>query len=220
MPLSIENIETESANKIRDIRQIKSSYDKKKAYRALKRVFDFTISLLLTIVMMPVLVIVGFIVKLETPGPALFKQERVGRNGKVFVIYKFRTMRLDAPDSIAADQFADSNKYITKFGAFLRRTSIDELPQLINVLKGEMSLVGYRPLCLTEVKCNRLREETGVFLMRPGITGLAQVNGRDNVPYKEKVAIDTEYFSKCSFLIDTIILIKTIKIVLSGEGVK
>ena len=220
MPLSIENIETESANKIRDIRQIKSSYDKKKAYRALKRVFDFTISLLLTIVLMPVLVIVGFIVKLETPGPALFKQERVGRNGKVFVIYKFRTMRLDAPDSIAADQFADSNKYITKFGAFLRRTSIDELPQLINVLKGEMSLVGYRPLCLTEVKCNRLREETGVFLMRPGITGLAQVNGRDNVPYKEKVAIDTEYSMICGVLTDLKILIKTVKVVLYGEGVK
>ena len=220
MPLSIENIETESANKIRDIRQIKSSYDKKKAYRALKRVFDFTISLLLTIVLMPVLVIVGFIVKLETPGPALFKQERVGRNGKVFVIYKFRTMRLDAPDSIAADQFADSNKYITKFGAFLRRTSIDELPQLINVLKGEMSLVGYRPLCLTEVKCNRLREETGVFLMRPGITGLAKVNGRDNVPYKEKVAIDTEYSMICGVLTDLKILIKTVKVVLYGEGVK
>lgn len=220
MSVSVENV-LKNENEINEtITNLRNAYKKKKLYRFTKRCFDFLIALILMLILWPFLLLIAFLIVMDSPGPALFKQERIGRKGKVFVIYKFRTMRQDAPDSIAADQFIDSDKYITKLGAFLRRTSIDELPQLINVLKGEMSLVGYRPLCLTEVKCNRLRNQYGVFLMRPGITGLAQVSGRDNIPYKEKAAIDAEYVINCGIGMDFMCLVKTIKIVLTGEGIR
>ncbi|WP_259717424.1 sugar transferase [Weissella confusa] len=124
------------------------------------------------------MVIVAILIKLESSGPVLFKQERYGQNSKKFLIYKFRTMRTDAP-ILANQNFKDMKKYISPLGAFLRKTSLDELPQLFNVLRGEMSFIGPRPLAKTDMNVIKMRQVNGGDLVRPGITGLAQVNGRN-----------------------------------------
>ena len=121
---------------------------------------------------------------------------------------------------MATRDFVDSKSYITKFGAFIRRTSIDELPQLLNILNGSMSFVGYRPVCLTELELNRLRKELGVFSMKPGLTGLAQIRGRDNLTVQEKARIDAEYVDKCGFFFDLRCLFETVGVVLTGKGVR
>jgi len=164
--------------------------------------------------------LVGVLIHIDSPGPVIFRQKRMGRNGKVFTIYKFRTMYESAPDDKAANQFEDADMYITKLGGFLRRTSIDELPQLVNVLRGEMSLVGYRPVCISETELNELRARLGVFAVRPGITGLAQVSGRDNIGYQEKAMLDAQYVQTRSIKLDLWCILKTVSIVFSGEGVK
>ena len=166
------------------------------------------------------MLIVMAIIKIESPGPAIFKQQRMGKDGKAFTIYKLRSMRLNAPSEIATRDFVDSKSYITKFGAFIRRTSIDELPQLLNILNGSMSFVGYRPVCLTELELNRLRKELGVFSMKPGLTGLAQIRGRDNLTVQEKARIDAEYVDKCGFFFDLRCLFETVGVVLTGKGVR
>ena len=125
-----------------------------------------------------------------------------------------------APSEMATRDFSDSDKYITKSGAFLRRTSLDEILQLINIIKGDMSIVGYRPVCLTEVSLNEMRSKLGVFSLRPGITGLAQVMGRDNVPFEEKANLDRTYVERCSLKTDIWCCLQTVKIVINGEGVK
>lgn len=188
-------------------------------YLAVKRGFDLIVALLVGLALLLPMLIIALIIKLDSPGPALFKQERMGKDGKVFKIYKFRSMRLDAPSDTATRDFSNSEEYITKFGRFIRRTSLDELPQLINILNGTMSLVGYRPVCLTEVELNELRRQRGVFTMRPGLTGLAQVRGRDNVCARDKAEIDAEYVEKCCIKMDLWCLLKTVGVVFSGEGV-
>ena len=188
-------------------------------YFAIKRGFDILVSLMAGGILLLPMLLIALAIKLDSPGPALFKQERMGKDGKVFKIYKFRSMRLDAPSNTATRDFSNSEEYITKFGRFIRRTSLDELPQLINILNGTMSLVGYRPVCLTEVELNELRSQRGVFAMRPGLTGLAQVRGRDNVCARDKAEIDAEYVEKCSFKMDLWCLLKTVGVVFSGEGV-
>lgn len=138
---------------------------------------------------------------------------------RFFTIYKFRTMRLDAPHDLAARAFPYSDNYITSIGAFLRRTSLDELPQLWNILRGDMSFVGYRPVCLTEVDLNKLRKKSGVLAVRPGLTGYAQVQGRDNVKHRTKAELDAYYVRNMSVTMDLWCLVKTIAIVFNGEGV-
>lgn len=189
-------------------------------YLFIKRLFDVLISVVLGIAFLVPMVIISLAIRLESAGPAIFKQKRMGKNGKVFTIYKFRTMQLTAPPEKASVLLENSDEYITRFGSFLRRTSIDELPQLYNVIIGDMSLIGYRPVCLTETKLNSLRAQYGVFALRPGITGLAQVSGRDGISYKVKARLDAEYVEKCSLRMDMWCLLMTIKTVLSGEGVK
>ena len=188
-------------------------------YLALKRGMDILLAVFVGLLLLLPMLIIALIIKIDSPGPALFKQDRMGKGGKVFTIYKFRSMRMDAPSEMASREFVDSRAYITRFGAFIRRTSLDELPQLINVLNGTMSFVGYRPVCLTEVELNALRKEYGVFAIRPGLTGLAQVSGRDNVSARDKAQIDAEYLSKCGIKMDLRCLLKTITVVFSGEGV-
>lgn len=163
--------------------------------------------------------VIAVAVKVTSPGPVLFKQQRMGRNGRVFTILKFRTMRKDAPPELASREFLDSSDYITKTGAFLRRTSLDEVPQLLNILKGDMSFVGYRPVCLTEEKLNETRRTYGVFALRPGITGLAQVKGRDALQSSEKALLDKEYVERCSAKLDFWCCLKTVKTVITGKGV-
>ena len=190
-----------------------------RGYLALKRAVDIMIALSGLLFLAVPMLIVAVIIRIDSSGPAIFKQQRMGRNAQQFTIYKFRTMKMDAPSQMASREFTDSDQFITKFGKFLRRTSIDELPQLINILKGDMSLVGYRPVCLTEERLNTLRKQYGVFALRPGVTGLAQVSGRDNVYGEKKAQLDAQYVSQCSAKMDLMCIWKTIKTVLSGEGV-
>lgn len=189
------------------------------AYMAVKRAADLVISLCALAVLLLPMLLIALLIRMESPGPAIFTQKRMGKGGKPFVIYKFRTMRMDAPHEMAARDFVDSDAYITKVGAVLRRTSLDELPQLVNVLIGNMSLVGYRPVCLTETELNALRMDCGVFAMKPGITGLAQVSGRDELPMEEKVLLDARYVRECSAKLDLWCLLKTVGVVFTGKGV-
>ena len=193
---------------------------RKKSYLIVKRILDFICSLVAIIILFVPMLVIMLIIRIESPGPAIFKQQRMGKDGKAFTIYKLRSMRMDAPSDKATREFSDSSNYITKFGSFIRRTSIDELPQLINILNGSMSFVGYRPVCMTELTLNGLRKEKGVFSMKPGLTGLAQISGRDNLTYEKKASVDAEYIDKCSFSFDVWCIYKTVIVVLTGEGAR
>ena len=190
-----------------------------RGYLFVKRVLDVVLSLVAVVLLALPMIIIAVLIRLDSKGPAIFSQDRMGKDGKVFRIYKFRTMKVTAPTNMATRDIADIEKHITKLGGFLRRTSIDELPQLYNIIRGDMSIVGYRPVCLTEDKLNDLRNQYGVFALRPGITGLAQVHGRDNVNYQEKARMDAEYVSGCGLKLDTWCLLRTFKVILTGEGV-
>ena len=192
----------------------------KSAYQVVKRIFDIVVSVTGLLALGLPMLLIALLIRLDSYGPAIFKQERIGKNGKAFVMYKFRTMRLEAPDNVATNDLTNASAYITAFVRFLRNTSIDELPQLINVLRGEMSLVGFRPVCLTEKKLNQYRKDLGVFDVKPGMTGLAQVSGRDNVNAEEKASMDAEYAQKQSVWLDLWCLYKTLGTVVSQRGVK
>ena len=184
----------------------------------MKRAFDFTVSLLLIIILCPVFVLLSLIVLIDAGTPVIFRQYRVGKDNKLFYIYKFRTMRRNTRNAATAD-LKDADKYITKSGKFLRKTSLDELPQLVNVLLGDMSFVGPRPLIPEEKEIRELRKKYNVYSVRPGITGLAQVNGRDNLSIDEKALFDKEYIDKQSILLDIKILFKTVLVVLKRENI-
>lgn len=185
-----------------------------------KRTFDIVVSFVVGIILLGPMAVVSLMIKMDSEGPAIFKQERVGKYGKTFYIYKFRTMNINAPSAVASRKLIDSEEYITRIGHVLRKTSFDEVPQLLNIFKGDMSFVGYRPVVPTERELNRIRAEYGVLKIKPGLTGLAQVSGRDNLDYKEKAKIDSEYVHNMSFVLDLYCIIKTVKIVITGEGVK
>lgn len=184
----------------------------------MKRAFDFTVSLLLIIVLFPVFVLVSLIVLIDAGTPVIFRQYRVGKDNKLFYIYKFRTMRRNTRNAATAD-LTDSEKYITKSGKILRKTSLDELPQLFNVLIGDMSFVGPRPLIPEEKEIRELRKKYNVYSVRPGITGWAQINGRDKLSIEEKALFDKEYIDKQSTLFDIKILFKTVLVVLKRENI-
>ena len=191
-----------------------------KGYLVFKRCLDVVIAFTMLLVLWFPMLLIGAWVWLDSPGKALFKQERIGRNGKVFLMYKFRSMHVTAPSDMATRDFKDSEDYITRAGAILRRTSLDELPQLLNILKGDMSFVGYRPVCTTEEELNDKRARCGVLAARPGLTGLAQVCGRDDVDIDEKVVLDAKYVANCSLKMDIWCLFKTVAVVITGEGNK
>ena len=155
-----------------------------------KRALDAIISLLSMIVLLPVFLVIAIVVKTTSPGPILFKQKRVGRGGRFFMIYKFRTMRPGTPKDTATHLLKDATRYITPVGAFLRRSSLDELPQLANVLMGDMAIIGPRPALYNQVDLIAAREAAGIHLVRPGITGGAQINGRDEIPIPVKAQVD------------------------------
>lgn len=188
-------------------------------YKIIKWLLDKTLALFLLIILFPVFVIIGVLIKTTSKGPIIFKQERVGKNKKHFMMYKFRTMKLNTPSDKPTNLLNESNKYITKIGKFLRKTSLDELPQLINILFNQMSFIGPRPVLYTEIKLIEEREKYFANSVYPGLTGLAQVNGRDTLNYKEKAKFDGIYANKITFLLDLKIFIKTIKIVLTKEGI-
>lgn len=200
------------------IKSFEKNTKKRFFYLFVKRSIDLLFSFLGLLILSPIMLIIAIAIKCDSKGPVIFKQKRMGRNGKVFSCYKFRSMRIDAPHDCATSCFENPEDYYTKVGRLLRRLSLDEIPQLVCCLVGTMSLIGYRPVCLTEEKCNRMRQELGVFRMRPGISGYAQVHGRDNVYYKNKVIMDAEYVKIASLRIDIMLLFQTVKVVLTGRG--
>ena len=186
-----------------------------KIYLKIKRLLDILISLLALIVFIPLLIIVALLIKLTSKGPVVFSQNRIGEKGKIIKIYKFRTMILKTPKNIATWNFDNPDDYITPVGKILRITSIDEMPQLINVLKGDMSIIGPRPLIAEETEAHELRFKNGVYSIKPGITGLAQVNGRDILSIEDKVNFDIEYLHSISLRKDLCIFFKSILVVIS-----
>ncbi|MGJ3757770.1 sugar transferase [Limosilactobacillus fermentum] len=185
----------------------------------IKRIFDAFFGVLLLICLSPLMLVLAIWIKLDSKGPVLFKQERVGRNGKRFTIYKFRSMSDDAPHQMATSEFDTALSYITRSGQLMRKTSLDELPQLVNVVKGEMSFIGPRPLIPKEEKVLRLRHANGAESLAPGITGLAQVRGRDEVTDTQKADYDGEYASNVTLRGDFSILVETMLAVLARRGV-
>lgn len=190
----------------------------KPVYTILKRLFDICVSAAALVFLLPLFAVVAVLIKLDSNGSVIFSQKRVGKNGNLFKVYKFRTMKVNAPHETATSDLSDPYAHITRVGRVLRKTSIDELPQLYNVLKGDMSLVGPRPLIMGESDVHKLRMREGVYDVRPGVTGWAQVNGRDCVPAEEKVYFDKEYVIKRSVIFDVFIFVKTVMVVVGGQG--
>lgn len=184
----------------------------------LKRFLDTIVAIMLGILLIVPLFVVAILIKLTSKGPIFFKQERFGLNSKPFILYKFRSMTNGAPVK-ANSEFDDITSYITPFGMFIRKTSIDELPQLLNIIKGDMSFIGPRPLANTDKKVLDLRKESGADQVRPGISGLAQVNGRNEVSDSQKALFDQEYAEKISFGFDSILILKTVKSVVQAKGI-
>lgn len=184
----------------------------------MKRVLDFIISLFALIILSPLFLIVSGCILISDGSPVFFRQKRVGKNNELFEIYKFRTMKRGT-ENVASNDLSDANVKITKFGKILRATSIDELPQLLNILNGTMSLIGPRPLIPEETKIRELRQKYNVYSVRPGITGWAQVNGRDNVSAEKKALLDKEYVEKQSLMFDIKIFFMTIHQVLCRKDV-
>ncbi|MDC1175105.1 sugar transferase [Bacteriovoracaceae bacterium] len=184
----------------------------------MKRVFDFLLSLILLILFTPLMVIVFIMVKLTSKGPALFWSQRVGIDNKLFSMPKFRTMKIETPQ-VATHLLEDSVNYKTSIGDFLRKTSLDELPQLISILTGKMSFVGPRPALFNQEDLIALRTQKNIHLVMPGLTGWAQINGRDEISINEKVELDFEYTKKRSFFFDMKIMYLTFLKVVAKENV-
>lgn len=182
-----------------------------------KRFFDILISIILLFLFTPLWIIIPIIIKLDSSGKVIFTQKRVGINSSYFTIYKFRTMREGTPD-IPTDRLEEQSKLNTGAGNFLRRFSLDEIPQLLNILRGDMSFVGPRPALYNQELLIELRKNKGVDKVRPGVTGLAQIKGRDSISIPEKVKYDSLYLQKISFIADLKIFLGTIAAVLSGKG--
>lgn len=190
-------------------------------YGSIKRCLEIIFSLLLLILTSPLILCIGILVKMESPGPIFYKQERIGMGNKPFMILKIRSMRNDAEKK--GPQWANQNDpRVTKMGAFIRKTRIDELPQLINVLKGEMAIIGPRPE--RKIFIDQFEKEIPDFQMRilvkPGLTGWAQINGGYNITPREKFELDMYYIENESLKLDVLIFIKTIKVVFTGNGAR
>ena len=185
----------------------------------LKRVIDFLLSLIGIVVLSPVLLVLAIIIKVTSPGPVLFKQERMGKDNVRFKIFKFRSMRIDTPKDVPTHMLSNPDQYITRVGKFMRKTSLDELPQLFNILKGDMAVIGPRPSLPNQYDLNELRDKNGASSIKPGLTGLAQISGRDELEIDVKAALDGEYVKKMSFLFDCKCFLGTITSVLKHDGV-
>ena len=188
-------------------------------YRYVKRGLDVLLSLAGIIVLAVPMLVIAVAVKLDSPGPALFRQRRVGIHKTYFEILKFRTMRTDTPHDAPTHQLQGASTYITKVGAFLRKTSLDELPQLFNILLGQMSVVGPRPALWNQEDLLAERDRYGANDVRPGLTGWAQINGRDELPIPVKARFDGEYVERISFAFDCKCYFGTIFKVLRHDGV-
>lgn len=184
----------------------------------LKRAFDLALGLLVGAVLLIPIVVVAIAVRVTSQGPALYWSDRVGRHNRIFRMPKFRSMRVGTP-AVATHLLSDARSHLTPIGSFLRKTSLDELPQLWSILKGDMSFVGPRPALFNQDDLIALRTEKGVHRLMPGLTGWAQVNGRDEIPIPQKVALDEEYLHRQSFWFDLLILWRTFIKVLRRDDV-
>lgn len=184
----------------------------------IKRLFDVVFSATAIVVFLPLMGLVCLIVYIDDGSPVVFKQDRVGKDGKLFKVKKIRTMKVGTRNAATKD-LKDPHRYILRCGRFIRHTSLDELPQLFNILEGTMSFVGPRPLIPEEVHMHKMRTAYGVYKVRPGMTGLAQVSGRDMITDERKAELDKEYVDNMSILNDIKIILMTAKAVLKGENV-
>lgn len=188
-------------------------------YRYVKRVFDFLLSLLGLIILSLLLLLISIVIIIDSKGPILFKQKRIGMNKREFVTYKFRTMRVDAPHDTPTHLLKNANNHITGVGRLLRKTSLDELPQLWNILKGDMSIIGPRPALWNQYDLIEARDKYHVNEIKPGLTGWAQIQGRDELEIPKKAYYDGQYYKLMSFIMDWRCFWGTIAYVLKGKGV-
>jgi O-antigen biosynthesis protein WbqP len=190
-----------------------------KTYFIIKRLIDIALSFFALIILAPIFIIIALIIRLESKGPIFFVQKRVGKGKKLFHILKFRTMRIDTPKDTPTHLLENPDQWITKVGKFLRKTSLDELPQIINILSGEMSIVGPRPALWNQYDLIAERDKYGANDVPVGLTGWAQINGRDELEIEEKAKLDGEYIIKIGFIMDMKCLLMTVSSVLKREGI-
>ncbi|MEK4629470.1 MAG: sugar transferase [Solibacillus sp.] len=188
-------------------------------YRIVKRLFDIILSFTALIVLSPLFLLLTIVIKLDSKGPVLFKQKRVGIHKSYFTILKFRTMRIDTPKDTATHLLEDPEQYLTKIGKFLRKTSLDELPQIWNIFIGQMSIVGPRPALWNQYDLIDERSKYGANDVPPGLTGWAQINGRDGLSIEEKTRLDGEYVRNIGFWMDVKCFFGTFIRILTTEGV-
>jgi len=183
-----------------------------------KRLIDVVAALAMLVLLSPVMLMIALAIRLDSRGPALFRQRRIGRGSREFTIFKFRTMKVGTPD-LASHLMGPGSSQVTRLGRALRRSSLDELPQLLNILCGEMTLVGPRPALFNQNDLIAMRQDAGIDALRPGVTGWAQIHGRDEIALQEKLAFDRYYLERCSPWLDLVILARTGVAVFSSRGV-
>lgn len=188
-------------------------------YSILKRLGDISISLIAITLFCPVFILIAIAIKLDSEGPVIFKQKRFGIQKKTFYVFKFRTMKVESPKYVATRDLQNPEQWITRVGAFLRKTSLDELPQLCNILVGDMSIVGPRPVVVSERDVIEAREKYGANDVLPGLTGWAQINGRDNLSTDMKAKLDGYYVKNRSLIMDIKCIVRTIPYVLKRKGI-
>lgn len=188
-------------------------------YSILKRLGDISISLIAITLFCPVFILIAIAIKLDSEGPVIFKQKRFGIHKKTFYVFKFRTMKVESPKYVATRDLQNPEQWITRVGAFLRKTSLDELPQLCNILVGDMSIVGPRPVLVSERDVIEAREKYGANDVLPGLTGWAQINGRDNLSTDIKAKLDGYYVKNRSLIMDIKCIVRTIPYVLKRKGI-
>jgi O-antigen biosynthesis protein WbqP len=188
-------------------------------YLKLRYVIEPFVALVLLSILLPLFLVIGVWIKLDSKGPVLFKQQRIGQYLSRFDVYKFRSMRADTPDNVPTHQMVQASSYITRSGRFLRKTSLDELPQLLNILKGDMSFIGPRPALYNQNDLVELRKAYNVESLKPGITGWAQIHGRDELELDVKAKLDSYYVGRASLWMDVTIIVKTLFAVIGKKGV-
>ena len=184
----------------------------------MKRIFDLIFGIIILIIFFIPILLISLLIKLDTNGPIIYYSDRVGKDNKIFKMPKFRTMAINSPQ-IASDKLIDPDKYVTKIGKFLRKFSLDEIPQIFNVISGSMSIVGPRPALYNQKTLIEKRTKLGIEKLKPGITGLAQVNGRDKISLEDKISYDFEYLKKNGLFYDIKIIFQTVVVVFKGRDV-
>jgi len=185
----------------------------------MKRLLDVIGAFFFLVILFPLLLLIAILIKMDSRGPVIYQQRRITCDDREFIMYKFRTMMVNTPE-LATEDMGDGRAYVTRWGYYLRRFSLDELPQLVNILLGQMSFVGPRPAIHLEYELRRLRNAAGMQNIKPGLTGWAQINGRDDIPLMKKFEFDKYYMEHQSFFFDLMIMYRTVKYVIAGSGNK